>query len=332
VHFLSESLPDGRHKCLLCPHFCSLKKGQAGVCRVRSGTDLGVELNSYGLLTHIAVEPIEKKPIWHFNPGMKTLSISGYSCNLSCDYCQNFSISQRDRREDSKYLLPRNVVDLAITNQCGGICFTYNEPTIYFEYIVDVSKMAKESGLSVILKTNAYINQEPWLHLLGFIDALNIDWKGNEERYKNVAKASNIDVFGRILDAIELNKHVEISVPVYHDSKLDEYEEFCKIIDRKIPIHLLKIFPANKTMLQPVTSDALLSKIKNRLLHHFDYVYIQNVFGDNSANTICKGCGKILIERKHLKPISYIGDTPCCDECPIKYEQVSSTKNKRVHC
>lgn len=167
---LSTALPDGRHQCLLCPHRCSLRNGQAGICMARVGSANGIDLEAYGKLTQLAVEPIEKKPIWHYRPGLRVLSAGGYGCSFSCDYCQNWMVSQRDNAP-KKELSPNDLVRLALDKGCGGICFTYNEPIVYFEYVMDVAREAKVAGLDLILKTNAYAEQEPWDDLVG----VNVD-------------------------------------------------------------------------------------------------------------------------------------------------------------
>lgn len=322
---LSRPTSDGRHECLLCPHRCKLRDGQAGACMVRHGSPDGVVLNAYGKLTQAAVEPIEKKPIWHYRPGLRTLSTGGYGCNFFCDYCQNFMVSQRDRSKDARPFSPKDLVALAVDKKCPAICFTYNEPTIYYEYLLDIADICKRQNLDVILKTNAYIEQEPWEKLCPAIAAMNIDWKGTNDRYREVAKADDSVIFDRIHDAWALGVHVEVSVPVYHDSKIEEYQNFKDRISQyknpSIPVHLLKIFPANKTGRCPVTSDILLIKLHAFLSKAIEFVYIANVFNEKiSRSTICHSCGTKLIEREQADPIIH-RETKCCPDCPILYEQ-----------
>lgn len=318
---LSVPLSDGRHQCILCPHRCSLRNEQPGLCGVREANGSSVYLKAYGKLTQAAVEPIEKKPIWHYKPGLKTLSIGSFSCNLRCNFCQNFMVSQSDRSDDSRFLLPQDLINLAKSKNCQAICFTYNEPIIYFEYIVDVAKIAKKENLDIILKTNAYIEKDPWLYLLQYVDALNIDWKGTNEQYRTIAKADDSVIYDRIQEALELNKYVEISVPVYYNSKIDDLSHFRSFIANynDTPIHLLKIFPAYKSIINPATPDKLLFRIKNYLSEKLNYVYIANIFNDTKEHqTVCKNCGKLLIERESLKSTIHLKEQ-CCNQCPIHY-------------
>lgn len=316
----SRLISDGRHECLLCPHHCKLRSGQAGLCMARSGSDNGVILQAYGSLTGLAVEPIEKKPFYHYCPGMKTLSIGGWGCPLDCGFCANFTVSQKDRSADSKVFSPEELVKIALEKQCDAICFTYNEPIIYFEYVLDVSALCKIHGLKLILKTSGYAETEPWLCLCESADAINIDWKGSTERYRQVARVKPFPIFDRIQEAIKSGVHVEVSVPVYHDSQLNEYEEFRSFLTNvspSTPVHLLKIVPSYRFDHVSLTSDFLLYRLHSYLSEQLSYVYIANLFGADSKyrDTLCKGCGEVMVERKSLQ--SKMLKTDCCDLCPI---------------
>lgn len=284
----------------------------------RVGSETGINLEAYGKLTQLAVEPIEKKPIWHYRPGLRVLSAGGYGCSFSCDYCQNWMVSQRDNAP-KKELSPNDLVRLALDKGCGGICFTYNEPIVYFEYIMDVAREAKVAGLDLILKTNAYAEQEPWSDLVGVTAAMNIDWKGTNERYREVARADDSVIYDRIREAVRGGCHVEVSIPVYHDSKIDDYKEFSRFASQfpSMPIHLLKLFPANRTTHYPVTSNVLLFRLQKMLRASLSYVYVANVFSDDvSRNTSCASCNSVLVERSGIEPIVRI-EGPCCENCPI---------------
>lgn len=284
----------------------------------RVGSETGVKLEAYGKLTQIAVEPIEKKPIWHYRPGLRVLSLGGWGCNFACNYCQNWMVSQRDDAP-KKDMSPDDVALLALARGCGGICFTYNEPIVYFEYVMDVARRARSAGLDLILKTNAYAEPAPWKELVDATAAMNIDWKGTNERYRKVARADDGVIFDRIADAVDGGCHVEISVPVYHDSRVEEYSEFLEFCSRfpNVPIHLLKIFPANRTTHYPITSNVMLFRLQRMLRKLVNYVYIANVFSDDvSRNTSCASCNSVLVERTGIEPIVRI-EEPCCEGCPI---------------
>jgi pyruvate formate lyase activating enzyme len=137
-----KSLEDGRYQCLVCPHNCKLREGQRGICQARIGQS-GVKLDAFGKITTAAVEPIEKKPIYHYKPNLKTLSIGGFGCSMFCDFCENWQVSQVNKSDSSEYLSPIDVINLAIKESCGAICFTYNEPIIYFEYLLELFDCAK---------------------------------------------------------------------------------------------------------------------------------------------------------------------------------------------
>lgn len=319
---ISRKIDDGRHECLICPHHCKIRDGQNGLCKVRQGSAKGVILSAYGQISNMAVEPIEKKPIFHFKPGMKTLSCSGWSCNLDCNFCQNFGISQNYKPVESVIVSPKDLIKTALDHDCEAICFTYNEPIIYFEYVLDVIKIAKEYGLKTILKTNAYAEREPWRILCKSVDAMNIDWKGTDQRYRETTGVEGLTSLSRLKEALNSNLHVEISVPVYHDSKTEEYDILCQAIKdfSLTPIHLLKLFPAYKTTYVSLTSDYLIKKIHDFMSLSFKYVYVSNVFGKDAKkyrNTVCAACKSLLIERTGLD-IKVI-ESACCNKCPLAF-------------
>jgi len=236
--------------------------------------------------------------------------------------CENWMVSQRDRAHDAKVLSATDVVALAKSKNCEAVCFTYNEPIIYFEFVIDVAKECRKNGLDVILKTNAYAEREPWLELIEYADALNIDWKGTNEQYREVARADDSAFWPRVTECFDAGKHVEVSVPVYFDAKIADFEALREFFGQypNTPIHLLKIFPANKIMLNPSTPDRVLYRIRDYLLERLNYIYIANVFSDPKLHsTNCKNCNKLLIERESLRSIVHVS-TPCCNACPITYE------------
>jgi pyruvate formate lyase activating enzyme len=225
---VSRKTDDGRFECLICPHACKLRNGQRGVCQARIA-DNGVVLEAYGKITHAAIEPIEKKPIYHYKPNLKTLSVGGYGCSMSCSYCQNWMVSQENKLDSSNSLSPSDVCSLASKKSCGAVCFTYNEPIVYFEFIMDLAQQCKEYDLDLILKTNAYANIDVWKRLCSVSAAMNIDWKGSKERYSSFGVPDPSFVVDCIVYAID-NTHVEVSVPVYYDSKTEEHREFAELM------------------------------------------------------------------------------------------------------
>lgn len=296
----SSSGPRGKSVCTLCPHMCSMDNDEQGKCMVRRGSTRGVEFHGYGKITSINVEPIEKKPLYHYKPGMKTLSVGGYGCSMDCSFCANYMISQRDKAASSKSVSPEQLIDMAVERNCGGICFTYNEPTVYFEYVIDVCILAKEAGLDTVLKTNAYLEQKPWEEICGYVDALNIDFKGGKDRYRKVANAEYSIVLDRLQEAMVFDNHVEISIPIYHDSSPDEYEDLLCLLSgyHYIPCHLLKVYPMNRHV--HLTSEKTIQDIaylfyENLLI----YVYRHGI-GKN-MDTTCHICRRVSIKREGMK-------------------------------
>jgi pyruvate formate lyase activating enzyme len=310
-----QATGDGRFECLVCPHKCKLRAGQTGVCQVRQAGD-GINLRAYGKISHAAVEPIEKKPIYHYKPNLRTLSIGGYGCSMACSFCQNWMVSQKDDEQPAASLSPQQVVDLAVAKNCLAVCFTYNEPIVYFEYILDLGLACKSKGLELILKTNAFAELPIWAKLCEVASAMNIDWKGNEQRYQSVARAFEKPVLDCIDYAVS-RLHVEISIPVYHDATVGEHLAFAEFMSKTplVPLHLLKIYPAYKDVLCQVTSDGLLQKIAKLYSSKSKHVYQQSVYSqDGLQNTKCPNCNETIAVRESLT--TEVRRVDCCN-CPI---------------
>ena len=312
---ISRQIEDGRFECLICPHACKLRNGQRGVCQARIA-DNGVMLEAYGKITHAAVEPIEKKPIYHYKPNLKTLSVGGYGCSMSCSYCQNWMVSQENKLDSSQNLSPIDICSLAVKKSCGAVCFTYNEPIVYFEFVMDLAKQCQEHGLDLILKTNAYANLDVWKKLCSVSSAMNIDWKGSKERYSSFGVPDFSPVIDCLVYAIG-NTHVEVSVPVYYDSRIEEHRSFAELMSAfpNTPVHLLKIYPAYKDVGTQVTSDSLLLRIRD-LYSASKFVYIQNTYYEGHQNTFCPSCKSLLASRESL--LTKFNKGSCCGCTIIK--------------
>jgi len=249
---LSLSMSQYKAKCLLCPHYCVLSEGEIGFCRARVNRNGEVVLKDYGAISSLAVEPIEKKPFKHFLPGTKTLSVGGFSCNLRCKFCENHFISQSESHinyRHSDYFIPSSIIDIAIEKYCDSVCMTYNEPTIAFEYLMDIGNLCVDNNLKFIVKTNGYVNKEPWEKICKVSDSINLDWKGNADSYLVVTGAKEYVVLDRIKEAYESGVHIEISIPLHNqmkDEHLEEFGQFLSNISDDIPCHLLKIQSAYK--------------------------------------------------------------------------------------
>jgi len=272
------------YRCNLCPHFCDIEVGGSGTCRVRKADENGIYLDAYGKLTHIAVEPISKKPIFHYLEGTKTLSIGGVSCNQFCNFCENSAYSQKDQSSKTKFFTSKSIVSLALEKNCNSVCMTYNEPIIYYEYLLDVARECRIHNISFVLKTGAYINKEPWKEICNLTSAMNIDFKGMGKPSRRVTGVEHIGILDRIEEACVAGVHVEISIPVYHGifegGGFHELGGTLNKLRPDFPIHLLKIYPANRHTKYHTTSDRdlrdifeILSTYSSRV-HFYDGVSI----------------------------------------------------------
>ena len=246
---LSEKLEDKGILCNLCPNYCILENvGQKGRCLVRESNGEEIFLNNYGQISSMAIEPIEKKPITEFLKGSKTLSIGFEGCPLSCNFCENYKISQQ-QLNNNKYYSISEIIILAKKYNCESICMTYNEPTISYEFLIDLANETHNNDLYFVLKTNGYINKEPWGEICEITDAMNIDLKGSDEKYLNIIGAKEPVVRDRIKEAYNYEAHIEISIPLFYEDieyEINDIGKFLSKLDKNIPCHLLKIYSSYK--------------------------------------------------------------------------------------
>lgn len=310
-------------KCGLCPHECALKDGQTGICRVRVNKEGVLYTQNYGKISSMAVDPTEKKPLFHFHPGSLLLSIGSYGCNLRCEFCQNWTISQ----EKPKYVKqsPREVVEAALGAQrkdrrMVGIAYTYNEPSVMYEFVLECAKRARAEGLKNVFVTNGYLNLEPLKGLLPFLDGINIDVKGfSPEFYRKVIGGE----LCKVKEAVETaanSSWVEVTylvIPGLNDSKEEvrEMARWLRGINPKIPLHLSRYFP-NYRMNVPATPLETLVKLKKMAEEYLEYVYVGNAWQKGLADTVCPDCGSTLITRGALTmESSYLTPTGECRAC-----------------
>lgn len=315
----SIGLPDGRFQCLLCPNGCILSLGEIGKCQARQCSEEGVIASSYGCLVNVTAEPIEKKPIYHFKPGAKVLSIGSVGCSMNCVYCENHKISQPEQNQEHVHFSPSGVVKVAEERKCSGVCMTYNEPTISYEYLMDLSEKCHKSGLFLAIKTNGYVNTSPWSDICSAVDAINIDYKGPFNKIGAITGLQSDSIL-RILANISYAMrivHTELSLPVFYNTELKDFNllfDIIKDINIFTPIHLLRIFPSYRLLEDPVTDDDLII-MKKQVNEVFPFVYLQNVFsaeGILCRTTFCPKCKRPVLSRKSLITDSYLDD--CCGE------------------
>jgi len=295
----------GAHRCLLCPHYCVIMPGKKGVCGVRENRGDTVSLSTYGIISGYAVDPVEKKPLYHFFPGKSILSVGSYGCNLKCDFCQNHQISQHSEREGSYNLSPEELVSRALRVEGNiGIAFTYNEPVIWHEYVIDCAKLAREHGLRNVMVTNGYVNPGPLDELLEVIDAFNIDLKAFDDSfYRRYTGGTLKPVLETIEKVAHAGKHLEVTtliLPGLNDSDASMHREaewISASAGRRVPLHISRYFPMYLRS-DPATPSETVIRLREIASGYLDFVYTGNMpveqFG---CDTYCPACHIPVIKR-----------------------------------
>lgn len=291
--------------CRVCPHNCRLSRGMSGICRVRQNRGNNkIELISYGLLSSVATDPIEKKPLYHFFPGFRILSLGSFGCNLRCDFCQNYSISSPSEIRDGKRTRPAEIVEYALSlSRNAGIAFTYNEPVVWIEYVYDTAVLAHEAGLKTVMVSNGYINKGPLNDLLSVIDAFNIDLKFfNNGSYRKYSGATLKPVLDTLTAIASSGSHLEITsliIPGVNDSEEEIAAMASWIADecgKDTPFHLSGYRPAFRRSTPPTSPEALscLHKTASSIL---SFVYVGNAPSLRLSDTICPDCHSTVTVR-----------------------------------
>lgn len=277
-----ERLESGAIKCELCPHHCRLKDGQTGLCRVRINQDNRLGAVNYGELSSLALDPIEKKPLYHFYPGSKILSVGSWGCNLACPFCQNYSIAHET--PGTRFMSPAELLEVARAyREHGsiGLAFTYNEPLMWHEYIMDVAPLLKEEGLKVVLVSNGYIEKKPLQDLLPYTDAFNIDVKAYNPKFYQGLCRGKLDAVKNTVEIIAGKAHLEVTtllIPGENDSP-DEIRELARWLAGLEPnpvLHLSRYFPAYRMNLPPTGIDTM-KKCRAIAREYLSHVYLGNV-------------------------------------------------------
>lgn len=315
---------DERLRCLLCPHSCLILPGNTGICGARENLDGEVVSATYGIISGYAVDPIEKKPLYHFFPGTSILSVGSYGCNLKCDFCQNFQISQHRSTGEQVRLSPRELVDRAFSIPGNtGLAFTYNEPGIWYEYVTDCARLAAAAGLRNVMVTNGYINRGPLEELTGVIDAFNIDLKAfNNDFYRRFTGATIQPVMDAIQTVASSGRHLEITtliLPGLNDSEDEMRREASWIAvnaGRSVPLHLSRYFPMYRRN-TPSTPPESILRLKEVAGEYLDFVYTGNMPGsDEGSDTLCPACGTTVVRRSgYQATITGLTDDGRCCSC-----------------
>jgi len=296
---------DGDAQCALCHQLCRIRPGKRGLCGVRENMDGTLKTLVYGNLIAAHVDPIEKKPFFHFLPGSLSYSIATVGCNFRCLHCQNAEISQLPResgRTPGEFVPPEEVVAAAKESGCQSIAYTYTEPTIFFEYACDVARLAREAGLRNVFVSNGYTGEEAAQKIIPLLDANNIDLKGDDEFYKKVCGARqepvkhNIELFSKEGVWVEVTT---LLIPGYNDSEeqLQEIAQFLADVGTDIPWHVSAFYPVHRLKEAPRTGvEALRRGVRIGREAGLKYVYAGNIPGE-SEDTRCPVCGEMQVER-----------------------------------
>lgn len=308
--------------CLLCPHRCTILEGRRGRCGVREHRGGSLYERTYPYVSALSLDPIEKKPLYHFYPGTSILSLGMRGCNLACSFCQNWRLSQNQTGE-GKELKPLELVEMASRESSIGLAFTYSEPLIFFEYVKEAAILAEKRGLKVVLVSNGYCEEEPLKELTPYIHAFNLDIKAySPSFYEEYCRGSLDPVLGTAEILVKAGVHLEITnliIPTLNDRDEDLKALFSFIRDLKedIPLHLTRYFPNYRMRIHKTPKETLeraLSMAKEML----PFVYIGNLLQGDYQKTICPDCGHTLIHRfPYLKLDTDKGQCPCGYQLPI---------------
>jgi pyruvate formate lyase activating enzyme len=316
--YFYEKLDNNRVRCLLCPHNCLLDEGQIGLCKARKNIEGRLYSLNYGEITALNLDPIEKKPLFHFYPSSKIISVGTWGCNLKCQWCQNWEISQVE--QPGRYIPPEDLLKIQRDNEDSsiGIAFTYSEPTVFFDYIKDFLNL-KYDNLKVVLVTNGYINLKQLSSIIDKIDAFNIDIKGFNDSTLRKFTSSSLDSIEDVIKYVYGKSHLELTtlvVPGVNDDE-NEFLDQCvwiESISKDIPLHISRYYPNYKFNAPPTPLETL-KRFYEIAKSHLNFVYVGNSPSLELGNTYCPYCGSLMIERTgyEIKFVNY--EKGRCTKC-----------------
>jgi len=306
-------------RCTLCPKGCVINPGDFGDCRVRQNVNGEIRCITYGHPCSMNIDPVEKKPLYHFLPGSPILSIATVGCNLHCKQCQNWQISQTGRVGNEK-VMPDEISRMAIERNCPAIAYTYTEPLVSYEYTFDCCKTAAEYGIKNVLVTAAYINPDPLRKICEYVDAANVDLKAfSDEFYSQICGASLKPVLTALKIMKECGVMLEVTnliIPTLNDSE-EETRKLCEWVAENLgtetPLHFSRFFPQNELRYLPPTPPETILKAREIAISvGMQFVYTGNMTDRMGENTFCPKCGTLLIERKgYIVRKNLISDGKC---------------------
>ncbi|MGE4453739.1 MAG: AmmeMemoRadiSam system radical SAM enzyme [Sphaerochaeta sp.] len=300
--------------CDFCYRHCHLSDGQVGVCAVRERSGDVLFTHNYGSLVAIAVDPVEKKPLYHYLPGTNTFSIAMFGCNLRCTFCQNYTISQKEWEGSAKhtYMTAQQVVQQAQDHHCPSISFTYSEPLVWQDYMLEVAHRAKSEGLKTIMVSNGTFSEEALNRAMGVIDAFNIDIKGDEQFYRHYCGGSGVPVWQAIRQIAASNAHLEITTMVMEGvhtlAMIKEIGEKLSGMGVKV-WHLSRYFPHYKEHRRATSEHFLEMAITTARTCKIPFIYPGN--SSLEQNTYCPHCGELLISRSLIQINNSIKEGRC---------------------
>ncbi|NOX47337.1 MAG: AmmeMemoRadiSam system radical SAM enzyme [Chlorobi bacterium] len=299
-------LDSGKTQCLLCPHECKINVGKRGICHVRKNVEGKLVSENYGQVCSLHFDPIEKKPLYHFYPGSTVFSVGSVGCNLHCRFCQNCEISQTSVGDFPflKEYPASEIVRLAMQRKDNiGIAYTYNEPIVWYEFMLDVAKLAQNDGLKNVMVTNGFINPGPLKELMPLMDAFSVDLKAFDDGfYRKITSSRLAPVLETLNTLRRYDKHFEITNLVI-TAENDNEKEFADMVKwisgelgKETVLHISRYHPMYK-MTNPATSVHKLMDFFRIAKEKLDFVYVGNVLTKEGQNTYCPECGHLLVER-----------------------------------
>jgi len=329
-----RKMPNGAVSCFLCQRRCFIKNGERGFCRVRENREGKLYSLNWGKCISHCVDPIEKKPFYHFCPGSPVFSFAAAGCNFRCDHCQNHEISQL---EDvfGQEIAPEKMAKMAAESRSEGIAYTYTEPTIFFEYAKDTALLARKSGLYNVFVTNGYQTLET-VEKLDFLDAARVDLKAFDDKfYRKICGEAHLEPVLKSITNLHKKMHVEIItllIPTLNDSEeeIRALSKWVKELDADIPLHFTGYYPANRMTLPPTLAQTLVRARKIAMEEGLKYVYTGNRPGDEGESTYCPKCGFCVIRRFGFELLeNHLTKDRKCPKCKLKMPIITDWKKGR---
>lgn len=308
---------ENRVRCLLCPHHCLLHQGETGLCGVRREQEGRLYTLNYGLCAAMATDPMEKKPLYHFHPDSIIFSLGTVGCNLDCGFCQNWQLAKGKIAGENRRLTPGQVVSMLESQDPlpAGVAYTYNEPGMWFEFVLDTAREVRKKGFVNVLVTNGFLEQDPLRELLPVIDAFNIDVKSFTDDYYRQHCRGRLAPVLRYVETAAKAAHVELTylvVPSLNDSEeeIKKFAAWVAAIDPAIPVHLSRYYPQHR-FTNPPTPVTVMEKLHAAAREKLLNVYLGNVPGSEYQNTCCASCGRMLVWRDGYQVRSFLANGKC---------------------